>query len=112
MILLAAGRLTRPDTIDDRRKARLSASGEVRISPADRPEGPKEALSSRGHCSWPLAGVADEHGEAAEDDLQAEVVGVLGTVGGPVGGACGGSDAGSQRIAGRVNYLLQQGRMR
>jgi len=43
MILLAAGRLTRPRTIDDRRKARLPASGEVLISSADRPDGPKEA---------------------------------------------------------------------
>jgi len=43
MILLAAGRLTRPDTIDDRRKARLPASGEVRISPGEGGESPKEA---------------------------------------------------------------------
>jgi len=43
MILLAAGRLTRPDTIDDRRKARLPASGEVRISSGDSGGSPKEA---------------------------------------------------------------------
>ena len=43
MILLAAGRLTRPDTIDDRRKARPPASGEVRISSGECGEGPKEA---------------------------------------------------------------------
>ena len=42
MILLAAGRLTRPVTIDDRRKARLPASVEVRISSGEGGESPKE----------------------------------------------------------------------
>jgi hypothetical protein len=42
VILLAAGRLTRPHTIDDRRKTRSSALGEVRIFDASSPGRPKE----------------------------------------------------------------------
>src|SRR5579859_5355339 len=59
-----------------------------------------------------LTVVADERGQAADDGLQAELIGVPGAIGSLVGGACRGPDADRQRVGGRVEDLVQQGRMR